>query len=113
MAILSFSLTTEEFLIGKKTVTRRDWADSYHEMWIRMWETNRLIHDAYDNIPRVGGTKIGQIKLIDKPYKEKLSDMPFEDLEAEGGMCSSLEEFYELIGKSPEDTVSVIRFQRI
>ncbi|MFV2016372.1 MAG: hypothetical protein ACC656_13150, partial [Candidatus Heimdallarchaeota archaeon] len=89
------------------------WADSYHEMWERMWDTNRLIHDAYDNIPRAGGRKIGQIKLIDKPYKEKLVDMPLKDLKAEGGMCSSREEFYNLIGKSPEDIVSVIRFRRI
>ncbi len=113
MAILSFSLTKEEFLAGKKTVTRRDWADSYHEMWERMWENDRLIHDAYDNIPRVGGAKIGQLKLIDKPYKEKLSEMPFEDLAAEGGMCSTREEFYALIGKLPEDVVSVIRFIRV
>ncbi|MGB2962839.1 MAG: hypothetical protein WBB69_02530 [Anaerolineales bacterium] len=113
MAILSFSLTKDEFLSGKKTVTRRDWADTYHEMWERMWDTNRLIHDAYDNVPRAGGKKIGQIRLIHKPYKERLSDMPLEDLYAEGGMCSSREEFYNLIGKSPEDFVSVIRFIRV
>ena len=113
MAILSFSLTKDEFLSGKKTVTRREWADTYHEMWERMWDTNRLIHDAYDNIPRAGGKKIGQIRLIHKPYKERLSDMPFDDLDAEGGMCSSHEEFYNLIGKSPEDIVSVIRFIRV
>jgi len=113
MAILSFSLTKEEFLSGKKTVTRRDWADSYHDMWVRMWETERLVHDAYDNIPRAGGKKIGQVMLIHKPYKEKLSEMPLEDLDAEGGMCSSREEFYSLIGKSPEDIVSVIRFRRV
>jgi hypothetical protein len=113
MAILSFSLTQEEFLSGNKTVTRRDWADSYHAMWESMWERNRLIHDAYDNIPRAGGKKIGEIKLIAKPYKERLADMPLEDLTAEGGMCSTREEFMKLIGKNPDDVVSVIRFIKV
>lgn len=113
MAILSFSMTKQEFLSGNKTVTRRTWADSYHEMWERMWETNRLVHDAYDNIPRAGGRKIGQFELINKPYREKLSDMPVDDLIAEGGMCSSIEEFIEFIGKNPNDTVSVIRFIKV
>jgi len=113
MAILSFSMTTKEFLSGNKTVTRRVWADSYHEMWERMWETDRLIHDAYNNIPRAGGKKIGEIKLIDRPYKERLSDMPQEDLLAEGGMCKTLNEYIEFIGKEPNDTVSVIRFIKI
>ena len=113
MAILSFSLTKREFLSGNKTVTRRVWSDSYHEMWERMWETDRLIHDAYSNIPRAGGKKIGKIKLIDRPYKEKLSEMPIEDLVAEGGMCNTLEEFFDFIGKGPNDTVSVIRFEKV
>lgn len=113
MAILSFSLTKECFLSGNKTVTRRDWADSYHEMWERMWETDRLIHDAYDNTPRVGGTKIGEIKLIQKPYKEKLANMPEEDLIAEGGMCATREEFFGFIDKDPDDIVSVIRFVKV
>lgn len=113
MAIISFSLTTKEFLSGSKTVTRRIWSDSYHEMWERMWESNRLVHDAYNNIPRAGGKKIGKIKLVDRPYKERLAEMPIEDLLAEGGMCKTREEFYDLIGKGPNDTVSVIRFKRI
>ena len=113
MAILSFSITKNEFLSGNKTVTRRDWVDSYHKMWERMWDSNRLIHDAYDNIPRAGGTKIGKIKLVDKPYREKLADMPLEDLIAEGGMCSTRDEFIKFIGKTPNDTVSVIRFVKV
>ncbi len=113
MAILSFAMTKEEFLMGKKTVTRRDWADTHHEMWVRMWETNRHIHDAYDRNPRVGGSKIGELRLTQRPYRERLSDMPVEDLVAEGGMCSTLEDFYELIGMSPHRQVTVIRFEKI
>jgi len=113
MAILSFALTKEEFLSGKKTVTRRDWSESHYQMWARMWDTDRHIHDAYDNIPRAGGCKIGELRLTHRPYKERLGDMPVEDLNAEGGMCSSLKEFSKLIGKDPQEYITVIRFERI
>jgi hypothetical protein len=113
MAILSFALTKGEFLSGKKTVTRRDWSESHYQTWVRMWDTDRRIHDAYDNIPRAGGSKIGELRLTQRPYRERLSDMPVEDLIAEGGMCSTLAEFYKLIGKSPREYVTVIRFERI
>jgi len=35
------------------------------------------------------------------------------DLYAEGGMCSTLEEFCALIGKAPRDYVTVIKFQKL
>lgn len=113
MAILTFALTKDEFLSGKKTVTRRDWSERHFQMWVRMWDTNRYIHDAYDNNPRIGGSKIGEFRLTARPYREQLKNMPPMDLAAEGGMCPSLHDFYKLIGKSPEDTVTVIRFERI
>ncbi len=113
MAILSFSKTKEQFIAGEKTVTRRSWADSHFEMWVRLWDSKRLVHDAYDNIPRAGGRKIGKFRLTTRPYKERLADMPKTDLIAEGGICSSLEQFYELIGASSDDFVAVIRFARI
>ena len=96
MAILSFAMTKDEFLEGKKTVTRRDWSESHFQMWLRMWETNRLVHDAWDNSPRAGGRKIGHFRLTAKPYKEQLIHMPPGDLKAEGGMCTSLNDFYGL-----------------
>jgi hypothetical protein len=113
MAILSFSMTKDEFLKGSKTVTRRSWSDKHFEMWVNFWETERYIHDAWDNIPRAGGKKIGEIQLTEKPYREKLKDMPVSDLIAEGGMCTSIEEFIELIGKTPDDYVTVVRFTKI
>jgi hypothetical protein len=113
VAILSFALTTQEFLRGNKTVTRRSWSDSHFEMWLRLWETNRLVHDAWDNSPRAGGKKIGRLELTHKPYKERLADMPPSDLEAEGGICASLDEFCEIIGRSPNDYVAVIRFRKL
>ena len=113
MAILSFSKTKDEFLQGKKTVTRRSWGDRYFEMWVRLWETERYVHDAWDNLPRAGGTKIGKFRLTARPYREQLKNMPISDLVAEGGMCSSLAEFYQLIEKTPEDYVTVVRFEQI
>ncbi len=113
MAIVSFTLTSKEFLSGKKTVTRRDWTDKHLLMWQNFWDTDRLIHDAWDNIPIAGGKFIGKFRVTTRPYREQLKDMPFEDLVAEGGMCSNLDEFYGLIGKSPEDFVAVLRFHKI
>ena len=113
MAILSFTLTKEEFLSGKKTVTRRAWSDEHFRMWVNMWQTQRLVHDAWDNIPRAGGKKIGRLILTAKPYRERLARMPESDLLAEGGMCSTLDEFCALIGKLPNDYVTVIRFQKL
>jgi hypothetical protein len=39
--------------------------------------------------------------------------MPSADLKAEGGICSTLDEFCALTGKSPKDYVTVIRFQKL
>ena len=113
MAILSFSMTKKEFLSRKKTVTRRSWSDHHFKMWVRMWEQNALVHDAWDNIPRAGGRKIGRFRLTACPYKERLGSMPKPDLVAEGAMCDTIEEFCELIGRSPGDYVTVIRFAKL
>lgn len=113
MAILSFSITKQAFLAGRKTVTRRSWSDTHFKMWVRLWESDRLIHDAWDNSPRAGGKRIGRIQLTAKPYKERLLNMPPRDLRAEGGICSTLDEFCRIIGKSPKEYVTVIRFKKL
>ncbi len=113
MAIISFSLTKSEFLLGKKTVTRRDWSDEHFKMWVNLWDSGKVIHDAWDKIPRAGGKKIGKLILTKRPYKERLDQMPLADLQAEGGMCSTLDEYYSLIDKNPKEYVTVIRFKKI
>jgi len=113
MAILTFTLTTKEFGSGRKSVTRRTWSARQLEMWQRLWDTDRHVHDAWDKIPIAGGRPIGRIRLTARPYRERLRDMPEADLAAEGGMCESLDEFCRLIGRSPEDYVTVVRFQKI
>jgi hypothetical protein len=113
MAIISFALTKDEFLSGQKTVTRRNWKPSHMENWQRWFDEGRLVHDAYDKIPIAGGEKIGQFRLVERPYWEPLAEMPESDLEAEGGMCDTLKEFYELIDLPPEHEVAVVRFERV
>lgn len=113
MAILSFALTKDEFLSGKKTVTRRSWKMSYFELWQRFFDTGNLIHDAYDRSPRAGGKPIGKFRLTCRPYMELLRNMQIEDLEAEGGMCKTVEEYCRLIGKKPDDFVVVIMFEKL
>ena len=110
--ILSFALTTEEFLSGKKTATRRFFAERTIKSWQKAWDEERLIHKAYDKVARVGGKQIGEFRLTCQPYLERLGDMPLADLEAEGGMVDTIEAFCELVGKSPDDECLVIRFEK-
>jgi len=110
--IIVFAKTTPAFLSGTKTVTRRYWTKKYFQRWLNAWDTGHLVHDAWDKSPRVGGKKIGQFQLTARPYLEQLADMPLNDLEAEGGMCKTIDEYISFIGKTPETVVAVIRFER-
>jgi hypothetical protein len=113
MAIISFALTKEEFVTGRKTVTRRNWKPSHMANWQRWFDEGRRLHDAYDKVPFAGGKQIGWFRLVERPYWEALADMPKADLLAEGGMCDTLEDFYDLVGLPPEHVVAVIRFERV
>jgi len=110
MASISFALTKSEFLSGRKTVTRRDWPEKYRRQWQKWYEKGRVDHTAWDKVPFAGGQRIGTFRLTCAPYAERLDDMPLADLEAEGGMCATREEFCALIGKKLSDVVTVIRF---
>ena len=112
MAIISFSKTIEPYRRRIKTVTRRDWKDSYLERWQRWFDEGRVMHDAWTQLPRVAGArKMGNLRLTERPYRERLADMPEEELEAEGGMCDTLGEFFQLIDVPTEREVAVIRFE--
>lgn len=108
--ILSFAWTTDTLLAGRKTCTRRQWTTNYHRRWANAWDNGRRIHQAWNKSPRAGGRKVGDIELSCRPYRERLADMPERDLEAEGGLWASREEFVELFGGSPHLVVSVVRF---
>ena len=60
-----------------------------------------------------GAEKLRPFRLTCRPYWERLADMPEEDLQSEGGMCSTMTEFYDLIGKTADDVVAVIRFEKV
>lgn len=110
---LSFALTTDAFLKGQKTVTRRIWKDSHAQQWIRAWERDpSQIHVAWNKSPRAKGVAIGHFKLAAAPYQEALGLMPDSDLLQEGGLWASKQEFIDLFGGDPTLIVWVLRFQR-
>ena len=88
MKIISFAWTTEAFLEGLKTVTRRDWSDKYAQRFHK-----GDFCKAYDKSPRNGGRCIGIIRLIKDPYKEPLSAMTDEEEKKEGGLWGSAKAF--------------------
>lgn len=114
---ISFAWTLEPLLAGKKTVTRRKWAKRTIKRWQRAWDNGPRLHDAYDKLPCWGGKKIGYIGLTARPYMERLADMPESDVEAEGGLWDSLEEYQQMMiekhGLSLEDKLCVVRFKFI
>ncbi len=76
--IVSFAWTTDSFLAGRKTRTRRDWKDSYAEMF-----KPGYFVQAWDRQPRFGGKKIGEIVIV-KVWKQNTSQLTEEDYEKEG-----------------------------
>lgn len=104
MKIISFAWTTSTLLAGKKTVTRRDWNDSY----ARRFKAGDICA-AYDKSPRLGGKKVAEIKLARNPYKQWLHDVTDADEVLEGGLWGSGQEYQEAMGKDRQ--VWVIEFE--
>ncbi len=110
---ISFAWTTPQFLDGSKTVTRRDWKDSYFQRWCNAWDEDRKTHDAWDKNPRCKGQKVGRFILTARPYRERLGDFPESDLAAEGGLWATVQDYINLQGGDPEKVMVVIRFKKI
>ncbi len=111
--ILSFAWTTDVLLARKKTCTRRVWSERTARAWMSAYKSDRLIHSAWNQCSFVkGAKKIADIRLTQLPYQERLGDMPLSDLDAEGGLWASREEFITLFG-SPERVVWVVRFELV
>ncbi len=109
--ILSFAWTTDALLAGKKTCTRRLWNERTARAWVNAYNSDRLIHSAWNKMPLCrDAKKIADIRLTKGPYQERLTDMPQSDLSAEGGLWSSLDDFINLFG-SPDLVVWVVRFE--
>jgi len=110
--ILSFAWTEEPLRAGRKVCTRRRWSEGTMAIWQRAWDNGRKIHDAWDRLPYRGGKQIGTLLLTCRPYWETLHDMPEADVQAEGGMCDTREEFVaRYFDDDPDMLVAVVRFQ--
>lgn len=108
--ILSFAWTNDVLLAGNKTCTRRVWSDRTARAWVNAYQSDRLIHSAWNKCSFVkGAKKVADIRLTQLPYQERLGDMPQSDLDAEGGLWASKNEFINLFG-SPDTVVWVVRF---
>jgi len=107
--IISMARTTEAFLRGIKTVTRRFWRDAHAAKF-----HNGSIHDVWDKLPRNGGEPIGRMRLTATPYKQLLADMPDDHFEREGGTLywKDKREYIMDMG-GPDKEPWVIEFKRI
>jgi hypothetical protein len=109
--VISFGKTLE--FLPCKTVTRRAWKEVHAQKFINAFNQNKLVK-AFDKDVRYGGKQIGWCRLSCAPYKERLCDMPSEDLLAEGGMCDMIGEFIQqYFDGNPRLEVWVIRFEFI
>lgn len=111
--ILSFAWTTEAFLQGKKTVTRRFYGERQVKLWQSQWDKGNRTHKAYDKDVRAKGRHIGWFRLTERPYLERLGDMPESDLAAEGGLWETLEDFRDGVAKGEDAIALVIRFEKV
>ncbi len=79
MKIISFAETTLALLAGHKTVTRREWTERH----ARSFTAGELVQ-AWDKSPRIGGKRVGTIRLTQTPYRERSDAIPGGDWAAEG-----------------------------
>jgi len=112
---MTFRYTWEKLYQGK-SVTRRVWKPRYFESWQKQFDEygSSKFHDVYDKSPRNGGKKIGLMRLTERPYLERLGDMPKEDLiwESVSRECPSVQAFADKYFEGNLDLeVAVVRFQ--
>jgi hypothetical protein len=104
---ISFAMTTDELLAGLKLCTRRRWKP----VTAKQFKKGSL-HYAWSKDTRVkGALKVAVIRATADAYQEPLGEMPESDLEAEGGMCATREEFIRLVDGKPEEELWVARFE--
>lgn len=106
--IISFAMTTAAFMEGRKTVTRRRWAD----VTAARWKAGTL-HAAWNKLPRAGASarQIGIVRATVDAYREPLRDMPLEDVAREGTPATTVEEFIRFIDGRPDEVLWVARFE--
>jgi hypothetical protein len=77
--IISYAWTTDALLAGRKTCTRRDWNRDYAARFLE-----GTVHDAWNRSPRIGGQKVGNVRIEQVPYREATRNIPDADFEGEG-----------------------------
>ena len=112
--ILSFAWTSLVLLSGQKTCTRRSFCNCTAQTWLKAYNNGRLVHQAWDKCAFCHlAKKIADIRLTQLIYQERLCDMPESDLEAEGGLWASKQEFIDLFGGDSNRVVWVVRFELV
>ena len=98
---------------GSKDTTRRIWKPKTIAAWQGAWDKNPLKWHTVTNKSLVyGGSRIGSLQLLERPYQERLGDMPHADLIREGGMANSIDDFINLYFRGDRDQiVTVVRFK--
>lgn len=107
---ISFSRTIDELTSGKKTQTRRAWQDDYAKNFIRYFDENIAI-PALNKGRHRGGHELGFIKLTQRPYQQYLSEMSPIDLQEEGGMVGTAQEFIDTFFEGQDKLVWVLHFE--
>jgi hypothetical protein len=93
-------------------VTRRNWSDRHAAKFIKAFQLGQQLIRAFDKDQRGGGRQIGWLKLLEEPYKERLSEMPEADLQAEGFPELSKVEFIDrFFDGNDQLSVWVLRFE--
>jgi len=114
---ISFGWTAQ--YLGHKTQTRREWKDSHAAKFCNAFDRaaaagQQLRVPALDTSFTNGGKQIGWCVIGDRPYKQRLADMPKQALLAEGGMSATVAEFIKTYFKGNADLeVWVIHFEFI
>jgi hypothetical protein len=107
---ISFSRTINELTSGKKTQTRRAWQSDYAKNFIRYFDENIAI-PALNKGRHRGGHELGFIKLTQRPYQQYLSEMSPIDLQEEGGMVATVQEFIDTFFDGQDKLVWVLHFE--
>lgn len=107
---ISFSRTIDELESGKKTQTRRAWQDDYAKNFIRYFDESIAI-PALNKGRHRGGHELGFIRLTQRPYQQYLSEMSATDLQEEGGMVATPQEFIDTFFEGQDKLVWVLHFE--
>jgi hypothetical protein len=111
--LISFSMTTDEYESGIKTVTRRAWKDAYAA---RM-TAGRLLY-AWSALPFVKSRNPRRlnpplIRITQDAYRERIADIGPDDLLAEGDFARTPAQFAAFVGKPLDTELWVVRFETV